>query len=281
MKKNFERGLTQYSHGSLFSVRKLPKEYRDDISKLFSFLVVSNSYSNLSPSNTENLKHIIRRWQGIKRDDTFAFSTPSDDSINERIISTISYLVHRYDVDPKDVDDYLRSLALVIRKKQIYNTQDLVKYLHYSAEAPALIAAKILKLPNALSHHAKMYARAIKILNILLSISSNDLELVLLPKAELKKFGLESLEEKVVREKETEFNEFVQLQLKRYWAWQDEAKKGDIFLPKKLKPAVRQLRTKYDLMAKMIEKDPYCLYGKPLKKPSHLSLILHSKLRRK
>lgn len=281
MKKNFEKNLLKQNRPFIFRIRKIPKKYKDDIFKFYSFYYVTNNLVNSENSDAEGLKYIIRRWQSIKRDDFLAKSSPIDDSINEKAINNLSYLVNRYDISTRDVDDYFRSLALRLRNKQLQSTQDFVRYLHYSSEAPAQMIVKVLELPNATVHHAKMMARSLQVINILLGINSSSSTLLLLPKSELKKYGLDNFDDLKNKASDDAFNKFVQLQLKRYKAWRDESKKGDAFLPKKLKPLVRQTRAKYDLTASMIEKRPSCLLDNTFKHPSKIRVKINTVVNRK
>lgn len=269
MRKSFEKKLASNSKSSIFQINKIPKQYKDDVFKLYSFFYVTSGYCDSSPNNIDNLKYIIRRWQQLKKDDSFAFYKPNDESINEKILSNLAYLVNRYDIATRDVDDYFRYLALRLKNKQINTSQDYARYLHYSSEAPALIITKVLQLPNALSHHAKMYARSIQIINELLSLSFSN-STAIIPRMELKKFGLTDLDAQTIKNNKNSFDKLIQLQINRYKAWRDEAKKGDEFLPKKLKIVVRLTRARYDLIASMIEKNPQILTELKLKKPSNL-----------
>lgn len=270
MRKNFEKKLALESKSSVFQINKIPKKYKDDVFKLYTIFYLIGSYGNPSHENTENLKYIIRRWQSIKRDDLFASYKANDDSANEKVLSNLAYLVNRYEIDTKDVDDYFRSIAIKLKNKQINTSQDYARFMNYTAEAPALVVTKVLQLPNALSHHAKMFARSIQMINALLSINSSKSGYILIPKFELKKFGLPDLEPSTIANNKEAFSKLVQLQINRYKAWRDESKKGDEFLPKKLKPIIKSTRARYDLIASMIEKNPLVLIEVKIKKPSKI-----------
>lgn len=271
MKKKFEQNLISKVNNQLFSVRKLPKKYRDDLFKLFSFIHVTNNFSQSDPTDPESFKYIVRRWQHVKREDSYGHFDKIDDSLNENILSNISYLVHRYGVSPKDVDDYLRSIAIVLRNKPVNTPQDLVRYLQISAEAPASMLVKAAQLPNALLHHMKMQARATKYVLLLTSIASDGKRgRCYFPSSELKKFGLTALDKEAAISNQKKFEEFIAFQLKRYHAWQDEARRGDDFMPKKLKPLLRKNRAIQEYIVKRIEKNPMSIFEeKPKLKMRH------------
>ena len=93
-----------------------------------------------------------------------------------------------------------------------------------------------------------------------------------LPKTELKKFGLDSLKSSDISNNEDAFIKLVRLQLNRYRAWQEESKKGDQFLPKKLKPIITNTRRKYDYIANTIEKNPMRIFDDKFKVPTSIQI---------
>lgn len=266
MKKNFEQSIYSNSDVRLFNIRKIPKKYRDDIFKLYSFLKITSDLKGQSSQGASDFKYIIRRWQGIKREDSFGHYTRLDDSKNERVLANIAYLTHRYDINPKIVDDYLRSIAIDMRLKTFHSAQDTLKYLQYSSESIGEMLVKIMQLPNAVSHYAKMQARATKYIQLILSVPKNSSEgRCYLPTSEMKKLGLSTLELDSANKSPEAFKKFIQLQLKRYEHWQEEARKGDEYIPKKLRQLIKRSRADADLVAKIIERDPLMLFSNNLK----------------
>ena len=98
---------------------------------------------------------------------------------------------------------------------------------------------------------------------LLLTSLSKDIERgqCFFPESELKKFGLTSLNENSAKQNPEEFAAFMKLQLNRYHVWQDEARKGDAFMPKKLRPIINRCRAWQEFVAKRIEKDPLSVFG--------------------
>lgn len=250
-------------------IKRFPKKYRDDVNKFYVFMSATGSLVN-TEDGVNNLKYLVRRWQGIKKEDIAGSYKRLDDSINEFVLADIVYLARRFELDSKDIDDYFRSLAIHARNKQLHSPNELARYLQYSAESPALMLTKVLGLPNALAHHAKMQSRALKILHMTLFIGNESKQNLLFPQSELKKYNLKSLKKVDIEKNISGFSEFVALQVKRYRAWSEEAKKGDEFLPKKLKPVIKLNRASYDLIASAIEKNPLVLFEAGFKKPSRI-----------
>lgn len=273
MKKNFEKSIYDSANTKLFNIRKIPKKYRDDVFKLYSFLQVTSNFKQQANAGTSDFKYVVRRWQAIKRDNSFGHYMRIDDSVNEKIISNIAFLVHRYDIKPKDVDDYLRSVAIDLRLKTFNSTQDTLRYLQYSGESIAEMAAKVMQLPNAVNHYAKMQARATKYIQLILSVAQANSEgRCYLPASEMKKLGLNTLDLETAKAHPESFKKFIQLQLKRYELWQEEAKKGDEYIPKKIRLMLKRSRTDYKLLAKMIERNPELLFAENLK-PGFISKL--------
>lgn len=259
-----------------FRIKKLPKRNRDDVNKFYTFIAGTSSLYN-SDNSLNNFKYLVRRWQSIKKDELFGNYSKLDESVNEVLISNMVYLVHRFDIDTRIIDDYLRSIAIVLREKELYNSNDFVRYLQYSAESPALMIAKILEFPNALNHHAKMQGRAIKLLQMILAIGSGSKQKDLFPKSELKKFNLKSLDRIDIENNPEGFKGFIELQNKRYKAWNDEAKKGDEFLPKKIRQNIKKIRIMNDFLVEQINNDPTRIFN--IKYKPSIKIKLASKIK--
>lgn len=261
MKKIIERKNYSMPQSGIVSGKSIPKKYRDDVLKLQSFFDILSSYANNPESGSENFKNFVRKWQHIKKDNSFGYYVRSDDSINEVALSNIAYLVHRYELPTKEIDNYIRSIAIDMRKKRLHSSQDLLRYLQYSGEAPAVLTAKVLEFPNAMSHHAKMLGRSTKLLYLVKSIHADNIAgKCYFPAQELKTFGLISLDKDFVFNNKQAYEQFVTLQIKRYRAWQDEAKKGDTFLPRKVRILIKRARLHNNLIADTIVREPILIF---------------------
>lgn len=268
MKKIIERKNYSIPASGIISGKNIPKKYRTDVLKLQTFFNILSGYANSSEpgSGSENFKNFVRKWQNIKKENSFGYYVRSDDSMNEVALGNIAYLVHRYELPTKEVDNYLRSIAIDMRKKSLHSSQDLLRYLQYSGEAPAVLLAKVLEFPNAVSHHAKMLGRSTKLLYLVKSIHvDNTAGKCYFPAQELKKFGLVSLDKDFVTNNKEAYEQFVALQIKRYKAWQEEAKKGDTFLPRKVRLLVKRTRSRNNLIADAIVREPILIFDDNLR----------------
>lgn len=248
------------------SLKRIPKKYRNDVLKLYSILSTLAEYAKDGQPGVENFKNFVRKWQYIKKENSFGYYVRSDDSLNEMILSDLAYLVYRYQLPTKEIDNYIRSIAIDMRKKNLNSSQDLLRYLQYSGEAPTLLLAKVLELPNAISHHAKMHGRSTRLLYLIRSINSNNnAGRCYFPTQDLKKFGLSSLGIDSTTSNQQAYEQFIALQIKRYWAWQDEAKKGDTFLPRRMRTLVRKVSFHNNLLADTIAQKPISVLNDNIK----------------
>ncbi len=258
----FKKGSTTY----YFSSRFFPKGVRSDVLKLYSFVRVVDDFVDKTPPDIESFKSIVRRWQHTKKEKDFGRFVPADESIGERVLANLCYLIHRYSLDPAWVDDFLKSMAMDIRGKKYPTIRDTVDYIYGSAEVVGLMMAKTLQLPNAATHYAKIQGRAMQFINMIRDIPEDDnLGRCYFPQNELKKFGLSSLSETAALKNPEAFKQFIRFQIKRYRAWQDEANKGFEFIPRKLRVAIRTSVDMYDWTAKKIEKDPFIIFERKVK----------------
>lgn len=255
----FKAGSNTY----YFSSKLFPKGIRDDVFKLYSFVRIVDDYVDMTPSDIESFKYIVRRWTSLKKAADFGRFKPLDASLPERILGNICYVVHRFECDPEWIDSFLQSMAMDIRGKNYQTIQETMEYMYGSAEVVGLLMAKVLRLPNASMHFAKMQGRAFQFVNFLRDVSE-DLELnrSYFPNSELKKFGLERLDETAALKNPEAFKKFIRFQIKRYRAWQDEASKGFQFIPRRLRVSIRTSVDIYSWTAKKIDKDPFIIFEK-------------------
>ena len=93
----FKNGSTTYYWSSRF----FPKGIRDDVFKLYSFVRIVDDYVDTLPANIERFEYIEHRWQTIKKElAKKRVPRPLDDSVDERVLANITYIVYRHGCDP-------------------------------------------------------------------------------------------------------------------------------------------------------------------------------------
>lgn len=280
MGKRVERNILKKGAVAYYSSRKFfPKNTRDDLAKLYSFIHLLHGYVATDPPDIESFKYIVRRWAAIKKSKDLGHFQPLDKSIAERILGNICHLVHRYEFDESWVDNFLKSVAMDIRGRSYSTIHDTVEYLHGASEVIALMIAKIVKLPNASMHFAKMQGRAFEYVHFLRDLDSDTKAgRCYFPLSEIKKFGLDKLDETNALKHPDKFEKFIRFQIKRYRLWQEDANRGLQFVPRRMRVALRTAIDVYAWKAKKIDKDPYIVFEKTIKARRHR--VLRSAVRR-
>jgi 15-cis-phytoene synthase len=272
-KNIFKAGSTTYYWSSKF----FPKAVRDDVFKLYSFVRVVDDMVDQVPVEKQRFEHMCRRWKTVKKQlQSKHLPTPLNDSVDERVLANIAYVVHRYECDTKWVDAFLASMQMDVDKRSYETLDDTIDYIYGSAEVIGLFMAKILRLPGQGSgssnpepevlRYARMQGRAMQYINFLRDIAE-DIELgrCYFPKRTLKKHMLEDLTQKTAQANPDAFKAFMHEQLSFYDNWQLEANKGFSYIPRRLLIPLKTAVDMYNWTAEEIRKDPFIVYEKQLK----------------
>jgi len=262
-KNIFKNGSTTYYWSSRF----FPKGVRDDVFKLYSFVRVVDDFVDQVPSDIKNFEYIEKRWKTVKKDlSTGKVATALDDSVSERVLANIAYIVHRHGCDPEWVDAFLQSMRWDVQKHQYRALKDTVAYMYGSAEVIGLFMARILNLPEEALESARLQGRAMQYINFLRDIAEdNALGRCYFSASEYKKYGLKNLSEDEAREKPKMFTDFVHAQLLRYASWQTEANNGFVYIPKRLRVPLQTAVDMYNWTAQEIKEDPLIVFEKKVK----------------
>lgn len=264
LEKNiFKNGSTTYYWSSKF----FPRSVRDDVFKLYSFVRVVDDIVDNIPPDIDRFNFIKKRWKTVKKElKDKKVTKPLDDSVEERVIANIAYVVHRHDCDPSWVDSFLDSMQMDVDKKQYRTLEDTLEYIYGSAEVIGLFMARIMQLPIKPYEYARMQGRAMQWINFLRDIDEdNSLGRCYFPKSTLKKFGLPDLKQETAQANPEQFKKFMHEQLNLYEQWQAEADKGFSYIPKRLRIPLQTATDMYNWTAEEIRKDPFIVYSKKVK----------------
>jgi 15-cis-phytoene synthase len=262
-KEIFKQGSTTYYWSSKF----FPKNVRDDVFKLYSFVRVVDDMVDCIPPEIGRFERIKKRWKTVKRDlEKGIVTKPLDDSVDERVIANIAYVVHRYECETEWVDAFLDSMQMDVDKKQYEKLEDTLEYIYGSAEVIGLFMAKIMQLPIKPYEYARMQGRAMQWINFLRDIDEdNALGRIYFPKKTLEKFGLKDLKKGTANANPDNFKRFMNEQLNLYDQWQTQADKGLSYIPKRLRAPLQTATDMYNWTANEIRKDPFIIYSKKVK----------------
>ena len=257
----FRAGSTTY----YFSSKFFPKGVRDDVFKLYSFVRIVDDLIDQDKPDRQTFEHIEKRWKHIKKNLGKELKK-ADDSVYERVLMNIAFIVHRYECDPAWIDAFLKSMRMDLEKRRYKKIDQTLEYIYGSAEVIGLCMARILRLKEASYESAKMQGRAMQFINFIRDINEdNAFGRQYFPDEDLAAFGLKDLSEHETAKKPAEFREFIEYQVKRYNEWQKEASKGFKYIPKRMRIAVRTAVDMYMWTGKKLAENPSLIYEKKLK----------------
>jgi phytoene synthase len=270
----FRDGSTTYYWSSKF----FPKDIRDDVFKLYSFVRVVDDYVDNENPNIERFNYIRKHWDAAKKD-LINTSQLTGDSIDDRVLRNIAYVVHRHDCDPAWIDSFMDSMQMDIDARSYETIDDTIEYIYGSAEVIGLLMAKILSLPSESYDYARMQGRAMQYINFIRDIAEDyELGRHYFPREELITYGLKEISEKEARRKPSEFREFMVAQIRRHDEWQREASKGFRYIPRRYRIAIRTAVDMYSWTGRVISENPEIIFRQKVK-PSK-SRVLRAGLKR-
>jgi phytoene synthase len=261
-KKIFRKGSTTYYFSSIF----FPKKIKDDVFKLYSFVRVADDYVDTVPANKKAFLSLRKRWDAAHKDPKFNTSTKDTDSIDERVIKNIVFVVRKYKFDTAWVESFLDAMQADLDKRTYKTMNDTIWYMYGSAEVIGLMMAKIMGLPDKALEFAQLQGRAMQYINFIRDIQEdNTLARCYFPKTELDKFGLKDVSEETARTHPESFSQFMHAQLKYYDAWQAKADNGMEYIPKRLRVPLQTAVSMYNWTGETIRRNPSIVFAKKVK----------------
>lgn len=265
----FKNGSTTY----YLSSRLFPKEVRQDVSILYSFVRVADDYVDVLPQNKKKFKILKSMWADSIEDKSFNTNHRKGDSLNMRIVKNIVFLTRKYDFDPAWIDAFLASMQADLDKTTYSRLDNTLSYVHGSAEVIGLMMAKIMRLPEVAMPYAALQGRALQWINFIRDVEEdNQLGRCYFPQEDLRQFGLAGLNQKTALENPKEFQDFMHFQLNRYNQWQQEAKQGFSYIPKRLRLPLATAVDNFNWAARQITNKPNLVYQKKIQ-PSKSRVI--------
>ncbi len=249
----FKAGSRTYFTSSLF----FPRAAREEVSVLYAFVRRADDFVDATPQD----KAGFERFAGMYRT-----ALASGRASGDPVIDPFMGLVARRSFDPAWVEAFLDSMEIDTYKNEYQDIGETGKYIYGSAEVIGLMMARILGLPAEALPCARLQGKAMQYINFIRDINE-DLKLgrVYLPKDEIRRFGLASLDYDKTSYRPTEFRKFIEYQLARYADWQHKAAEGFKYLPKRYLVPVKTAAAMYAWTAREIKKDPFIIYRKVVK----------------
>lgn len=260
----FKKGSTTYYWSSKF----FPREVREDVFKLYSFVRVADDYVDQVPADVQQFTALCEGWDAAKRDKNFNTVRRPKDTLNERVIKNVVDVVRNYKCDPAWIDAFLVSMQADVDGKRYQTLDDTLQYMYGSAEVIGLLMAKILGLPDEALPYARLQGRAMQMINFIRDIAEdNDLGRCYFAAEDLAQFGLTDLQKpnETDADKQAKIAQLICFELERYQAWQTEAEAGFAYIPKRLLGPLRTAVDMYNWTAHEIAKQPLQVYERKLK----------------
>ena len=248
----FQRGSTTYYH----STKLFPTKIRKDVTTLYCFVRVVDDFVDAVPQDLESFNSF--------KDDYY--KALSGKEVDNSIISNYIELSYRKGFESEWTDAFLKSMEMDTYKSEYNNLGELNDYLYGSSEVIGLMMNKVMNIDERAHDSARYLGKAMQFINFIRDIDEDlDLNRTYFPKDTLAKFGLEGLTRGEARRKPKQFRAFVRSQIKVYFDWQKKAETGFVYLPKRMRVAVKTASDMYMWTATKIYKNPFLVYDMQLK----------------
>jgi phytoene synthase len=248
----FKRGSRTFFYTS----RAFPDEIKGDVFILYSFVRKSDDYVDVIPQRVAEFCAFKDRFEKGLR------GIPTRD----RIIDSFIDLMHRRKFHKAWIQSFLGAMEMDITKSEYATVKEVEKYMYGSAEVVGLMMARIMNLSVKAYDCARYLGRAMQYINFIRDIKE-DLRMgrTYLPRTQLKKHQLISLQYPYVRLNRVRFCRFMRTELARFKNWQKKAERGFRFIPDKYLVSIKTASEMYEWTARQIKKDPFIVYRKKVK----------------
>ena len=244
-----------------FASRFFPRSAREDIFMLYAFVRTVDDFVDCTPQDREGFDRFTDLlWEAHR-------SGPVSDPIIDRFVG----LWKRVGFERSWVDAFVQAMESDFEKHEYRTLKETEHYMYGSAEVIGLMIMRILDLPEKSAPYAQNLGKAFQYINMIRDIKE-DLALGrrYLPLSELKRYGLESLDERYIRENESAFRMFIHAQLAHFERWLRQSRVGFSYLPRRSRMAVEAACRLYEWTAQVIKDDPLVIYERKVRPPTHV-----------
>ncbi|GAC1390566.1 MAG: phytoene/squalene synthase family protein [Candidatus Saccharimonadales bacterium] len=263
----FRTGSTTY----YFSSKFFPKEIREDVYKLYSFVRIVDNYIDEVPANITGFQQLVIAWKNANEQPSFSTITSPYDSQQERIIKNIVFVSRKYHFESTWVESFIESMQADVDKKKYVTLQDSLWYVYGSAEVIGLMMAQIMGLPVIALPTAQLQGRAMQFINFIRDIDEdNKLGRCYFPRDEMNQYNLQHLiDPRLIKgdisPQLDHFTAFMRFQIERYRQWQLEASEGFKYIPRRFLIPLQTAVDMYDWTAEIIYHNPCAVFDKKIK----------------
>ena len=250
LKKIFSENSTSYYYSSLV----FPKEIREDVFRFYAYVRTADDFVDDKPQEPGKLKSFRRK----------TMENWDSGSTEDKIVNGFLQVAREKNFEKEWVEAFLDSMAMDLEKKEYTSMEETLEYIHGSAEVIGLMMARVLDLPEESHESAAMLGRAMQYCNFLRDVEEDyRLGRRYLPKDEMEKYNLETLEPGKVDERK--FKVFMEEQINQYFQWQEKAEKGFSYIPYRERVPVILSSRLYKWTAHQIYENPSVVYERQVR----------------
>jgi phytoene synthase len=264
----FKKGSKTYFYSTLF----FPKKVKEEVFILYSFLRKADDYVDAIPQDADGFYAFKERYLEAREGVT----------TGDVVVDSFAQLAQIRDFDEKWTQAFLNSMEMDVTQTEYRNMDELLTYLYGSSEVVGLFMAKIMGLSLKAYPAARHLGRAMQYINFIRDIDEDlDLGRVYFPQEDLKRYGLDSLQEEEARNNPEGFKSFVHKQLDTYMDWQAKAEAGFKYIPYRYLIPVKTASDLYKWTGHQIRRDPLVVYQRKVKPslPKIVSNVFTNSLR--
>jgi phytoene synthase len=250
--KLFKKSSVTYFYSSKF----FPNNIRKPVSILYAFVRSADNLVDKVPSDIESFNYFKQNY----------LKTLKGQYVEDQIIKSFHELMIQYNLKSIWVKKFLESMEQDLYKKTYYSINETIDYMYGSAEVVGLMMARILNLSEKSYSTARLMGRAMQYVNFIRDLNEDiSLGRQYLPLKEVYAYGLESLEEKHIKNKEINFIKFIRSQINRSLNWYSEAENGYKYIPEELLLPIKTAADMYKWTIQKIYDNPFIVYRKKVK----------------
>jgi phytoene synthase len=258
----FRQASTTY----YWSARFFPKDVRDDVFRLYSFVRVADDFVDAQPQQRAKFKALRRAWEAAAHDIHFDAATADADALTQRVVKNMHHVYNKYGFDAAWVAAFLDAMQSDLDATRYDTLDDTLRYTYGSAEVIGLMMAKILNLSPDAYEAAMMQGRAMQYINFIRDIHEDyTLGRNYFPAEDLERFGLADLSPETAHAHKAAFQRFIAFQLDRYRGWQAIADSGFKHVPRRPRIALKTAVDMYNWTGRIIAHQPHIVFERKVK----------------
>jgi 15-cis-phytoene synthase len=248
----FKKHSTTFFNASLY----FPDTIKKDIFTLYHFVRTIDNFIDQVPQDSKGFFEFKKNYH-----EALAGNFNHCPIINGFIELSI-----KYNFEQSWTDLFFSSMEQDLSKTSYSTIDDVKTYMDGSAASIGLMMSQIMELPEESHQYARKFSYALQYINFIRDINEDSqLGRVYLPESELHKYGLSSITLAEAYQKPKAFSHFINAQVRQYFRWQHEGKKGFKYFPKKTLVPIKTALDLSNWTAKYIAKNPFAVFNKKVK----------------